>query len=87
MNNLSSSMFSLGRKNYSKSYEPVIINTNCIDSSAYISKKQKIAIGKPYNTSNNFSSQYSNRNDVNHAKKKVRNGGTIAPPKTNIYPR
>jgi len=87
MNNSSNSMFSLGKKNYVKSYENVTINKNCIDSSAYISKKQKIAIGKPYYVSKNFSSQYSNVNDVIHAKKKARSGGTVAPPKSNIYPR
>ena len=48
MNNLSSSMFSLGKTTYAKSFKKVLINKHCIDSGAYISKKQKLAIGKTY---------------------------------------
>lgn len=87
MNNTSSSMFSLGKKTYTKSFDKVLINTQCIDSSAYISKKQKQAIGKPMHVSNNFITHSINKNDVVRAKRITRSAGTVAPPKSNVYPR
>lgn len=89
MNNLSSSMFSLGKSAYTKSYEKTIVtkhivNKPCIDSSAHINKKKAIAIGKPMQTSTNFSSHYHNNNDVIRAKRSARAGGTVAPAKSNI---
>ncbi len=87
MNNLSSSMFSLGKSTYAKSFDKVLINKHCIDSGAYISKKQKLAIGKPMHVSKDFSSHYHNTNDVRRAKRSARAGGTVAPAKSNVYPR
>ena len=87
MNNLSSSMFSLGKTTYAKSFKKVLINKHCIDSGAYISKKQKLAIGKPMHITKDFSSHYHNPNDVIRAKRITRAGGTVAPPKSNVYPR
>ena len=84
MNNLSNGMFSVGKHAYAKSYEKVLINNQCIDSGAHISKKKAIAIGKPMHTSTNFSSHYHNTNDVTRARRSARSGGTVAPPKSNI---
>ena len=84
MNHNYNNIFSLGKKSYMKSFEKELTP---MDASSRTDRLKKEAIGKSA-YSPNFTTHYNNNNNVvNHALKKVRGGGTVAPKKSNVYPR
>jgi len=84
MNHNYNNIFSLGKKSYKKSFEKEL---HPMDASSRTDRLKKEAIGKSA-YSPNFTTHYNdNKNVVNHALKKVRGGGTVAPKKSNVYPR
>ncbi len=84
MNHNNNNIFSLGKKSYKKSFEKEL---HPMDASSRTDRLKKEAIGKSV-YSPNFTTHYNNNsNVVNHALKKVRGAGTVAPKKSNVYPR
>ena len=84
MNHNYNNIFALGKKSYKKSF---VKELTPMDSSSRTDRLKKEAIGKP-TFSSNFTTHYNSSNNVvNHALRKVRGSGTVAPKKSNVYPR
>ena len=84
MNHNYNNIFSLGKISYKKSFEKEL---HPMDASSRTDRLKKEAIGKSA-YSPKFTTHYNtNSNVVNHALKKVRGGGTVAPKKSTVYPR